>query len=405
MGYTNCAATERPTLRTALPGLAAIVVMVFSIFFPRLLFSPLLVAIQVDLEVSAAAATRIFATIYVGYAVSMLLSGFLATRVKHRRIVAFAALGAGLGMQVAASAPSLAVLHFGVLIVGVSAGLYAPSGLSIVSEIVPAVRRGTGFAIHELGPASSFVLAPAFVALLLPSFGWRALVSATGVVSALAGLSYLAGGRAGAFYGEAPRLGNLKLIFRYPRFWLITVFLVIAASAALGMFAVLPTFLIGHRGMDQQVANGLIGISRTWGLLMVFVSGVLNDRIGFRRLITAIFAITGSFTILLTVADGMLLAVAVLLQPAVISAFFPAAIAAMASIGPPRTRNVVISLVVPMASVFGAGLYPAVAGYFADLGLFDRVFQVTGAALLLAIVLVPRFGPSRSAGEQSAGER
>ncbi len=400
MNDTNRTTFERPGLRTAFPGLAAIVVMVFSIFFPRVLFSPLLVAIQVDLEVSAASATRIFTTIYAGYAVSMLSSGFLATRLKHRRIVAFSALGAGIGMQVAASAPSLLFLHLGVLVVGASAGLYAPSGLSIVSEIVPASRRGTAFAIHELGPAVSFVLAPAFVALMLPSFGWRALVSATGIVSAVAGLSYFFGGRAGAFHGEAPRLGNLKEIFRYPRFWLIIVFLVIAASAALGMFAVLPTFLIGHRGMDQQVANGLIGVSRTWGLLMVFVSGVLNDRIGFRRLITAIFAITGVFTILLTIADGVLLALAVLLQPAVISAFFPAAIAAMASIGPPRTRNVVISLAVPMASVFGAGLYPAIVGYFADLGLFDRVFQVTGAALLLAIALVPKFTSSRSDGDR-----
>ncbi len=383
--------TTHLRLRHALPGLAAIVVMVFSVFFPRLLFSPLLVSIQQDLGATAAQVTRIFTVIALGYGAAMVSSGFIATRVKHRHIVGIAALGVGVGMQIAASAANLAVLNLGVLLVGASAGLYAPSGLSIVAQITPDHRRGIGFAIHELGPSSSFVLAPAAAALFLPLFGWRVLVSATGVVSALAGLSYMMRGQAGTFYGEAPGFGNLSIIFRNPRFWLIIVFLVLAASAAMGMFAVLPTFLIGFRDMDQQFANSLIGISRLSGLGMIFLSGFLVDRFGFQKLVAGIFTITGVFTILLTVADGPLLAASVLLQPAVISAFFPAAIAAITEIGPARSRNVVISLIIPVANLVGAGLYPAIAGYFADLGLFHRVFQVTGIALLAAITLLPMF--------------
>ncbi|MFP4644930.1 MAG: MFS transporter [Spirochaetales bacterium] len=396
MSTSESISTSHPRLRHALPGLAAIVVMVFSVFFPRLLFSPLLVSIQRDLGTTAAQATRIFTVIAIGYGVAMVSSGFVATRLKHRYIVGIAALGVGMGMQIAATAPSLPVLNLGVLIVGASAGLYAPSGLSIVAQITPDHRRGMGFAIHEMGPSSSFVLAPAVAAIFLPLVGWRALVSATGLVSALAGLSYLLRGQAGAFYGEAPLLSNLRVIFRNPRFWLIIVFLVLAASAAMGMFAVLPTFLIGFRGMDQQLANGLIGISRLSGLGIIFLSGLLVDRFGFQKLVAGIFAVTGIFTILLTVADGAFLIVAVLMQPAIISAFFPAAIAAITEIGPARSRNVVISLIIPVANLVGAGLYPALAGYFADLGLFDAVFQVTGVALLAAIALLPLYGRAPS---------
>lgn len=395
---------QNTRLRPALPGLAAIVVMVFSVFFPRLLFSPLLVAIQSDLGATAAQATRIFTTIAVGYGVAMVSSGFVATRVRHRRVVAMAAFGVGVGMQIAALAPSMLVLHLGVLLVGASAGLYAPSGLSIVTDITPPERRGLGFAIHELGPSISFVLAPAIAAIFLPVLGWRGLVSATGIACVIAGFSYFALGRAGAFHGEAPALGNLKLIVRHRRFWLIIVFFVIAASTAIGMFAVLPTFLIGYRGMDQQLANALIGASRISGLGMIFLSGVLTDRFGFRRLVAVIFAVTGLFTIGLTLAQGVFLAIAVLLQPAIISAFFPAAIAAMTRIGPPKSRNVVISLIIPLANLVGAGLYPAIAGFFADLGLFDRVFQVTGVLLLLAIALLPLFHDEPGEGEPGAAE-
>ncbi|TVQ24506.1 MAG: MFS transporter [Spirochaetaceae bacterium] len=377
--------------RPAVPGLAAIVVMVFSIFFPRLLFSPLLVSIQLDLSLTAARATRIFTTIAVGYAVAMLASGFVSTRVRHRRIVALSAFGVGVGMQIAALAPTVGVLHAGALLVGASAGLYAPSGLSIVSEITPFARRGMGFAIHEIGPSVSFVLAPIVAAVLLPLVGWRGVVSATGVVSAAAGIGYFLRGSAGFVYGEAPHFENLKTIFRIARFWLIILFFVLAASAAIGMFAVLPTYLISFRGMDQQLANSLIGASRISGIAMIFLSGVLTDRFGFRRTVAGIFLLTGIFTILLTVADGPFLALAVLLQPAVISAFFPAAITAMLEIGPPQTRNVVVSLVIPLANLVGSGFYPALAGFAVDTGTIDRFFQGTGAALILAILLLPFF--------------
>ncbi|MFP4508554.1 MAG: MFS transporter [Spirochaetaceae bacterium] len=383
------------TLRPAVPGLAAIVVMVFSIFFPRVLFSPLLVSIQVDLSLSAARATRIFTTIAVGYAIAMLASGFVSTRVQHRRIVALSAFGVGVGMQLAALAQSAVSLHAGALLVGASAGLYAPSGLSIVSEITPFTRRGMGFAIHELGPSISFVLAPLVAAVSLPLIGWRGVVSATGAFSAIAGIAYVLRGRAGYAHGEAPHFENLKVIFRIKRFWLIILFFVLAASAAIGMFAVLPTFLIGFRGMDQQLANGIIGASRISGIAMIFLSGVLTDRLGFRRTVAGIFLLTGIFTMLLTVAEGTYLALVVLLQPAVISAFFPAAITAMSEIGPPQTRNVVVSLVIPLASVVGAGLFPALAGFAADAGLIDRFFQGTGIALLLSILLLPLYKAER----------
>ncbi len=391
MSSHETATPVNEAFRPAIPGLAAIVVMVFSIFFPRLLFSPLLVSIQDDFLLSAAQATRIFTTIAAGYSVAMLVSGFVSTRVRHRRIVALSAFGVGVGMQIAAFAPSAVLLHFGGLVVGASAGLYAPSGLSIVSEITPFARRGMGFAIHEIGPAVSFVLAPVVAAVALPLVGWRGVVSVTGLVSAAAGVAYFFHGSAGFVYGEAPHFENLKTIFRIARFWLIILFFVLAASAAMGMFAVLPTFLISFRGMDQQLANGLIGASRVSGVGMIFLSGVLTDRFGFRRTVAGIFLVTGLFTILLTVANGSFLALAVLLQPAVISAYFPAAITAMSEIGPPQTRNVVISLVIPLAGLVGAGFFPALAGFAADAGYIDRFFQGTGIALLLAVLLLPLY--------------
>ncbi len=60
-----------------------------------------------------------------------------------------------------------------------------------------------------------------------------------------------------------------------------------------------------------------------------------------------------------------------------------AAITAMSEIGPPQTRNVVISPVIPLANLVGAGFYPALAGFAADDGYIDRFFQGTGSRSVL----------------------
>ena len=55
----------------------------------------------------------------------------------------------------------------------------------------------------------------------------------------------------------------------------------------------------------------------------------------------------------------------------------------MSEIGPPQTRNVVISLVIALANLVGAGFYPALAGFAADDGYIDRFFQGTGSRSVL----------------------
>ncbi len=338
---------------------------------------------------TAGQATRLFLSISVGFSASILASGYITQRLQHFQVITIAVLTMGCGMLFAALSQGPRTIHLAMLIVGAAAGLYPPSGLSSLAAMVRPEDRGKALSIHEFGPAISFVAAPTVVAVAANLLSWRMILGAMAVVSFVLAPSFLAFGRFGRFHGEPPSLGNLKQVLSNPQFWILGLLFVLAASAAVGVYNVLPTFLIQERGMSTALAGSLIGASRVPGIFMLFGVGVAVDKLGFSRLIAITAGATGVMTILIGVLDGLPLRVVVLLQPMIVGAFFPAVLTALSELGPPESRNVAISLIIPAGNLAGAGLFPAVAGLLADHGLFFLSFLITGVLLLGACLLAP----------------
>lgn len=379
---------SRP-LSKALPSVLFLTLIVFSLFFPRLLISPLLVEIRHDIGMTAGEATRLFLSISIGFIASILASGYLTQRLQHFQIITLAVFTMGCGMLFAALSQGPRSIHLAMLIVGSAAGLYPPSGLSSLAAMVSPGDRGKALSIHEFGPAISFVAAPVIVALAANLMSWRMVLGAVAVFCLVLAPIFLVFGQGGRFHGERPSLGNLKEVLSNPQFWILGLLFMLAASAAVGVYNVLPTFLIQERGMSTTLAGSLIGASRIPGLFMLLVVGVAVDKLGFGKLIAITAAATGVMTILIGSLDGLPLRGAVLLQPMIVGAFFPAVLTALSELGAPESRNVAISLIIPAGNLAGAGLFPALTGLFADHGLFYLSFVITGVLLLAACALVP----------------
>ncbi|MFW6182009.1 MAG: MFS transporter, partial [Spirochaetota bacterium] len=81
-----------------------------------------------------------------------------------------------------------------------------------------------------------------------------------------------------------------------------------------------------------------------------------------------------------------LLLAAVFAQPLVIICFFPAALAGLSEMFAPRTISLAVSLMIPFAYFFGAGLVPAGMGILGERGLFPVGFACAGAGLLAALL-------------------
>jgi MFS transporter, NNP family, nitrate/nitrite transporter len=374
-------------LREVLLSVLFLTLIVFSLFFPRLLISPLLVEIRQELGMTAGQATRLFLSISIGFVSSILASGYLAQRLQHFHVITIAIFTMGCGMLFAALSQGPITIHIAMFIVGSAAGLYPPSGLSSLAAMVRSEDRGKALSIHELGPAISFVAAPSLVAVAANFMSWRMMLGSVAAACFVLAPSCLFFGRFGRFHGEPPSLGNLKQVLSNPQFWILALLFALAASAAVGVYNVLPTFLIQERGMSTTLAGSLIGASRVPGIFMLFGVGIAVDKLGFSRLIALTAAATGVMTILIGTLDGLPLRWAVLLQPMIVGAFFPAVLTALSELGPPESRNVAISLIIPAGNLAGAGLFPAIAGLLADYGFFFLSFVITGVLLLGACTL------------------
>jgi len=389
--------------KNQLPALVFLAVVVFFGVFPRLLLAPMLVEIGDDLAITTGQATRLFLFVSVGYTLSMLLSGFVSQRLGHRRTLVVSGVATGTGALAVSLAGSLGTVQAATVLLGAGAGLYAPSGIPTVVSLVTREERGKALAIHELGPNTAVMAAPLVAAALVPSISWRLVLGGTGLICLVNAAAFARFGKGSDARGEPPSLSNVATLLSDATFWVVAALLTVAVSAAVGVYAILPSFLIAERGLEAGFVNTLIGISRTSGIAMVFLTGVLVDRIGVKRMLRIVCLVAGAFTLLLGVARGGLLVAAVLLQPLLVPAFFPTALSAIAQVGPPRLRNLAVALAIPAAHFVGTGVFPSFAGLLAEHGRFAFAFVILAGVLFASLALVPRFQPQALRGGSRPG--
>jgi len=356
-------------------------------FLGRVILAPLLPTIERDLGVGHAEAGSLFLFISVGYFISLLASGFVASRLMHYRTIILSASAIGLALVAISLSDSQPGVLVGLVLVGLSAGLYLPSGISTLTSLVGPNQWGKALAVHELAPNLGFVLAPLISEALLKWFSWRGILAVMGVASIAAGVAFARFGKGGRFPGAAPSIASLQDILAKPAFWIMTILFSLGITGSLGIYAMLPLYLVAERGLDQYSANVLVAVSRISGLAMAFLAGWATDRFGAKKIMAAVFLLTGSMTVLLGLTKGYWLVIIVFLQPMLAVCFFPAGFAALSCIGPASSRNVAVSLAIPLAFLIGAGTIPAGIGIMGDFAHFAMGFGLAGGLILVGFVL------------------
>ncbi|TVQ99271.1 MAG: MFS transporter [Spirochaetaceae bacterium] len=381
-------ADERFDVRPAL----LLVLVLFLNLLPRVLLSPLLLEIEAAFDLSRAESSGLFLFVSVGFSITMLLSGFVAERLHHRGTIVLSLSVVGAASVLLAAAPSASVLRVLLFVLGMGAGLYAPSGIATLTGAAHARHWGKALALHEVGPILGFFAAPVIAEAAIQLGSWRLLFAVIGIACFAMAIFYRGVSRGGRFPGSPPNLHHVRSILAQRTFWVVALLFMLALGLEIGVFALLPTFLIERREMTSTAANSLVSVSRLTALLLVFGSGVLADRFGAKRLLTTICLLAGVATALIGISRGSMLYVVVVVQPMLIAAFFPAALVLLSSIAAPESRNVVISLVIPISYLFGAGAAPFGIGLLSEAGAFGAGFVILGM-LMMASTLLLRFLP------------
>ncbi len=60
---------------------------------------------------------------------------------------------------------------------------------------------------------------------------------------------------------------------------------IFSSASSLGIYFILPLYLIKERGMDFGFANTLLGISRSAGVIVPVMVGFMTDRYGFQAIL------------------------------------------------------------------------------------------------------------------------
>jgi NNP family nitrate/nitrite transporter-like MFS transporter len=355
-------------------------------FTGRFIFAPLMPFIEQELVITHAQAGSLFLIISLGFAGAQFGSGFLSSRLTHRKVMVVSIVAVGFALLALGFVHSLPVIRLAFFLLGLGAGLHVPSALASITAMVNRQDWGKALGVHSAAPSLSLVLGPLLVALLVDSISWRVVIICLGGLSLFAGMAFMHYGRCGDFPGDAPRPSVLRRIASQSSLWLMMVLFVMALGGSVGTFTMLPLFLIIERGFDKAYANTLLGVSQISGLLAALAAGWFSDRVGPKLAISILLAAGGIATILLGVSSGPWLLLTIFIQAALAGSFFPAGFSAMSRIAQPNLRNVVVSVVVPSAFFIGVGVFPALMGYLGQTHSFSLGFALAGSFMLLGPV-------------------
>jgi NNP family nitrate/nitrite transporter-like MFS transporter len=376
------------SFRSYIPSLLFMAGIFFVNFLSRIILAPLLPAIEADLHIGHGEAGALFLLISLGYFGGLLGSGVVSSRFTHRSTIIISSVAIGCVLLAISLSQTLWGIRVGLILLGLAAGLYLPSGIATVTTMVGSRDWGKAVAIHELAPNVSFIAAPLVAEGLLLWCSWRGGIALIGVVAILAGVAFLLFGKGGRAPGEAPSPKTLRVLFVRPGFWIMTALFSLSIGASLGIYTMLPLYLVAEQGFERSWANQLVAFSRIAGPIVAFGAGWASDKLGPKRSLVGVFLSIGMATVLLGIARGGWIVPLLFLQPTLAICFFPAGFSALSRVGPPAVRNVAVSIAGPIAFLIGGGAVPAALGMIGEHNSFALGIILYGVLLFGGLILL-----------------
>ena len=377
---------SRVSFRASIRPVLIITSVFFLNFTSRITTAPLTPSIEADLQLSHADSGALFLFISMGYFITIIGSGFLSSRLDHKRTIVTSNTALGVALVGTALCAGPWTIRLGLFMVGMAAGLYLPSAMATLTALIPSRHWGKAIAIHEIAPNLSFIATPLVCEAILAWFSWRIVFLLLGVITLIMSPVFVRSGRGGDFKGEAPSFTAVGELFGNLSFWITALLFCLGVIGTLGIYTMLPLYLVSEHGIDRNLANTLIALSRIPSVAMAFVAGWATDRIGPRRTLQIVLLVSGLLTFILGVGSSSIIPYVVFLQPLIAVCFFPPGFAAMSLIVSTQLRNLAVSLIVPLAIITGGGLTPLFIGMIGDTGRFAVAIMICGGLIMMGFV-------------------
>ncbi|TET91415.1 MAG: MFS transporter, partial [Desulfobacteraceae bacterium] len=352
-------------------------------FSARTVISPLLPIIEDEFAISHAVAGSIFSFLSIGYTITLLLSGVLSPRIGYKRSIALGLLILMTSLFFLRYSTTYASLAVASLFIGLGAGIYLPSAIPLITAVFGREHWGKAIAFHETAASFSVFSIPLLTAIALRFLNWKAIffiISAACLVVCTFFCIFSP--------DPSPQKGKrvqFSSVLRRRDFWIMAILWVFAASCALGLYNVIPLFLVKENGMSLETANTIFGFSRIGGFFVAITAGFLVDRYRAKKILFLVILFTGLSTMSLALAQTIpFLVVMLFVQATIYPAFFPVALVAMSRLTDFNERSIFTGTTIAIGVIFGIGLTPVILGAVADVWNFKVGIFSLGALTTLS---------------------
>ncbi len=356
-------------------------------FATRTIVSPLLPIIEVELGINHTMAGALYLFAAAGATVASLMASTLSLKMGLKRLVISSFLitaCACFGIYCAKSYLSLAFFLF---FFGLGGGFYLPCAVPMITSIFTPNTWGRAISVHETAAGFSVFSIPILVAFGLGYIEWRLLF----VLLACFTLAITI-----FFWFLAPatkvkstdKTGFVKVIHRTD-FWIILILWVNCGMTSMGVYNIVPIFLVDEKGMDLDYANNLFGISRVGGFIGQAAIGLFLDRFSTKRIMLYLVLFSGISTLAMAITHIQWLFIGfMLLQGTFSTVFFPVGLMAISKLTDFEERTTWTGAIMAISQITGVGLTPLVLGAIADAWSFRAGLVILG---IFTICLCPIF--------------
>lgn len=361
--------------------------MWYMSFTSRSILSPVLPFVEDEFGISHAKASSVFIPLSIGYAVSLFLSGvYMKLFGPKKSIIISMALGA-FGCF---SVPLFRVfesLYLSTFITGFAGGIYLPSMIPFLTAYFSERNWGKVISIHDSGAGIGLFAAPLIATALLSFCEWRGVFLAVALTMTVCAVVFsIVAEETRGPVGAKRRYFN-GYLWKRRDVWFLAVVGTCVGGATMGLYLIIPLYLVKEMGMAPGQANTILGLSRLGGVIVAISTGYVVDRFSPRKMMFALAFCGGLSTMLLVTKHMTWIKTLFFVQACFTMGFMPIMFFCVSKLFEEEERSQATAILLTVSLVFG-GMIPYLLGLSADVASFRLGIFLLGAATTLASGLV-----------------
>ena len=365
-----------------IPFLALISFVSFINILARVIFSPLTPYICDEMKLCHTDTGNLFFILSIGFALTLFTSQFVSSFISHKKTVIVSVFATGLSLILASHSASFDFLRFSLFLLGLSSGLFIPSAVSMIREVVGSHHIGKAFGIFSAAQGFAFILGPLIVQSFIGANSWNSVLFVFGCVFVFISFTLIFLIKIGDQKGKIVTLDFAKTIFSLPAFWILAVSLCLANGVNYGIYNMAPDYFQRHNLLRGDAVNQLIIVARILSILTAVLGGVFADRFGLKRSIITFLILSGMATLMMGLISPSFSLALFCIQTPLAACLMPLIHSAMSLIAPPEKNAAIVSMMAPIAFSFGTGVVPQFLGFLGDSNLYALGFVLLGLSTL-----------------------